>query len=42
MRLLLLVNDDVIGKAVADDPALVRSFFGHPSVAYVSEYHAAR
>jgi transposase len=24
-------------QAVADDPALVRSFFGHPSVAYISD-----
>ncbi len=25
-------------QSVADDPSLVRSFFGHPSVAYVSDY----
>lgn len=24
-------------QAVADNPALVRSFFGHPSVAYISD-----
>ena len=29
------VNDQL--QAVADNPALVRSFFGHPSVAYVSD-----
>ena len=29
------VNEQL--QAVADDPALVRSFFGHPSVAYVSD-----
>lgn len=29
------VNDQL--QAVVDDPALVRSFFGHPSVAYVSD-----
>ena len=25
-------------QSVADDPALVRSFFKHPSVAYISDY----
>ena len=29
------VNEQL--QAVADDRALVRSFFGHPSVAYVSD-----
>ncbi len=29
------VNEQL--KAVADNPALVRSFFGHPSVAYISD-----
>ena len=29
------VNEQL--QAVADDPALVRSFFGHPSVAYISD-----
>jgi len=24
-------------QSIADDPAIVRSFFGHPSVAYITD-----
>ena len=34
-RLEQRVNEQL--QEIADDPALVRSFFGHPSVAYVSD-----